>query len=301
MARARFGARPACATMRPAMETTSFSHYRSFQSPASRIWPCLTVPDHLAGWIGEADLELGHDGTLSLKTWNGDAFQGRVIAAVPTARMEFAWRPFDFDPESHVTWRLGGDGPGSRLTVIHDGLRSREERDHARLFWRDALDALAKFADGEAPSPGWGGTHPVTVRALLPRTAADVWPVLSTAPGLAKWVANVEQFEAQPGSTFRFRSRYRGQDVLEQGVVQEIVPESRLRLSWEWVGERWAAPTEVLFALEPEAGGTSLLISHSGFERIEVAGGADTRRNYASGWAEVLADLKRLVSPVAAR
>ncbi|HYQ89084.1 MAG TPA: SRPBCC family protein [Candidatus Binatia bacterium] len=283
------------------METTSFSHYRSFQSPASRIWPCLTVPDHLAGWIGEADLELGHDGTLSLKTWNGDAFQGRVIAAVPTARMEFAWRPFDFDPESHVTWRLGGDGPGSRLTVIHDGLRSREERDHARLFWRDALDALAKFADGEAPSPGWGGTHPVTVRALLPRTAADVWPVLSTAPGLAKWVANVEQFEAQPGSTFRFRSRYRGQDVLEQGVVQEIVPESRLRLSWEWVGERWAAPTEVLFALEPEAGGTSLLISHSGFERIEVAGGADTRRNYASGWAEVLADLKRLVSPVAAR
>ncbi len=301
MARARFGARPACATMRPAMETTSFSHYRSFQSPASRIWPCLTVPDRLAGWIGEADLELGHDGTLSLKTWNGDAFQGRVIAAVPTARMEFAWRPFDFDPESHVTWRLGGDGPGSRLTVIHDGLRSREERDHARLFWRDALDALAKFADGEAPSPGWGGTHPITVRALLPRTAADVWPVLSTAPGLAKWVANVEQFEAQPGSTFRFRSRYRGQDVLEQGVVQEIVPESRLRLSWEWVGERWAAPTEVLFALEPEAGGTSLLISHSGFERIEVAGGADTRRNYASGWAEVLADLKRLVSPVAAR
>jgi len=283
------------------METTSFSHYRSFQSPASRIWPCLTVPDRLAGWIGEADLELGHDGTLSLKTWNGDAFQGRVIAAVPTARMEFAWRPFDFDPESHVTWRLGGDGPGSRLTVIHDGLRSREERDHARLFWRDALDALAKFADGEAPSPGWGGTHPITVRALLPRTAADVWPVLSTAPGLAKWVANVEQFEAQPGSTFRFRSRYRGQDVLEQGVVQEIVPESRLRLSWEWVGERWAAPTEVLFALEPEAGGTSLLISHSGFERIEVAGGADTRRNYASGWAEVLADLKRLVSPVAAR
>ena len=301
MARARFGARPACATMRPAMETTSFSHYRSFQSPASRIWPCLTVPDRLAGWIGEADLELGHDGTLSLKTWNGDAFQGRVIAAVPTARMEFAWRPFDFDPESHVTWRLGGDGPGSRLTVIHDGLRSREERDHARLFWRDALDALAKFADGEAPSPGWGGTHPITVRALLPRTAADVWPVLSTAPGLAKWVANVEQFEAQSGSTFRFRSRYRGQDVLEQGVVQEIVPESRLRLSWEWVGERWAAPTEVLFALEPEAGGTSLLISHSGFERIEVAGGADTRRNYASGWAEVLADLKRLVSPVAAR
>jgi uncharacterized protein YndB with AHSA1/START domain len=284
-----------------AMETTSFSHYRSFQSPASWVWPFLTVPDRMAGWIGEVDLELARDGALRLKTWSGDMFQGRVIAAVPTARMEFAWRPFDFDPESHVTWRLGGDGPGSRLTVTHDGLRSREERDHARLFWRDALDALARFADGNEPSPGWGGTHPVTVRVLLPRTAADLWPVLSTASGLSKWVANVEQFEAQPGSTFRFRSRYRGQDVLEQGVVQEIVPESRLRLAWEWVGEGWAAPTEVLFALEPEMGGTSLLISHSGFERIEVQSGADARRNYASGWAEVLSDLRRLVAPVAAR
>jgi len=284
-----------------AMETTSFSHYRSFQSPASAIWPCLTIPDRMAGWIGEADLELSREGALTLKTWSGDLFKGRVIAAVPTARMEFAWRPFDFDPESHVMWRLGGDGPGSRLTVTHDGLRSREERDHARLFWRDALDALAKFADGNEPSPAWGGTHPVTVRTLLPRTAADLWPVLSTASGLSKWVANVEQFELSPGSAFRFRSRYRGQDVLEQGVVQEIAPESRLRLSWEWVGEGWAAPTEVLFALEPEAGGTSLLISHSGFERIEVQSGADARRNYANGWADVLSDLKRLVAPVAAR
>ncbi len=283
------------------METTSFVHYRSFRSPVTSIWPCLTVPDRLAGWLGEADFELSRQGTLTLKTWNGDVFRGRTIAAVPTARLEFAWRPFDFDPESHVTWRLQGDGPGSRLTVTHDGLRSREERDHARLFWRDSLDALARSADEEIPSAEWGQTHPVTVRALLPRTAGNLWPMLSTGPGLAKWVANVEQFEAEPGSTFRFRSRYRGQDVLEQGVVQEVVPESRLRLSWEWIGEGWAAPTEVLFLLEPEAGGTSLLISHSGFERIEVASGADARRNYAGGWAEVLSDLKRLVTPVPAR
>ena len=284
-----------------AMETTSFSHYRSFRSPAVAIWPCLTVPDRLAGWIGEADLELAREGALSLKTWNGDVFRGRVIAAVPTARLELAWRPFDFDPESRVTWRIAGDGPGSRLTVTHDSLRSREERDHARLFWRDSLDALARFADGKVPSPEWGGTHPVTVRAFLPRTAADLWPVLSTASGLAKWVANVEQFDAQPGGAFRFRSRYRGQDVVEQGAVQEIVPESRLKLSWEWVGEGWTAPTELLFALEPEGGGTSLLISHSGFERIDSGKGADARRNYASGWAEVLSDLKRLVAPVAVR
>ena len=283
------------------METTSFSHYRCFRSPASAIWQCLTVPDRMAGWLGEADFDLSRDGPLSLTTWNGDVFRGRILATVPTARLEFAWRPFDLEAESHVTWRVEGDGPGSRLTVRHDGLRSREERDHARLLWRDSLDALARFADSGAPSMEWGGTHPVTMRALMPRTAADLWPSLSTAPGLARWIANVEQFEGQPGGAFRFRSRYRGQDVIEHGVVREIVPESRIKLTWELAGEAWAVPTELLFALEPEADGTSLLISHSGFERINVAGAVAARRDYASAWAGVLSDLKRLVAPVAAR
>jgi uncharacterized protein YndB with AHSA1/START domain len=283
-----------------AMETTSFSHYRSFRSPVLTVWPCLTLADRLAGWIGDADLDLGRDGSLSLKTWNGDMFHGRVIAVVPPSKLEFSWRPFDFDPESRVTWRVAGDGPGSRLTVTHDHLRSREEREHARLFWRDSLDSLARFVDENTPSAEWGGTHPVTVRTFLARTAADLWPLLSTSSGLAKWVANVEQFDAQLGSGFRFRSQYRGKEVVEQGVVQEIVSESRLKLSWEWVGEGWGGPTEVLFALEPEAGGTSVLISHSGFERIHPGNGADARRNYASGWVEVLSDLKRLVAPVPA-
>ena len=283
------------------MEPTSFLHYRSFRSPVSSIWPCLTVPDRLAGWIGEADLVLAREGALTLKTWNGDLFQGRVIAAVPPARLEFAWRPFDFDPESHVTWRLSGDGPGSRLTVTHDSLRSREERDHARLFWRDSLDALARLVDKNVASSEWGGTHAVTMRALVPRTAADVWPLLSSSSGLSKWVANVEQFDGQPGGAFRFRSRYRGQDVVEQGLVQEITPESKLKLSWEWVGEGWGAPTELLFSLEPEEGGTSILISHSGFDRIDSAAAAAARRNYAGAWADVLSDLKRLVAPATVR
>ena len=103
------------------------------------------------------------------------------------------------------------------------------------------------------------------------------------------------------GSAFRFRSRYRGQDVIEQGVVQEIVAESKLKLSWDWVGEGWTAPTELLFALEPEEGGTSVLISHSGFERIEPGAGLAARRNYASAWAEVLSDLKQLLTPAGVR
>jgi len=283
------------------METTSFVHYRSFRMPSVAIWQCLTLSDRLAGWLGEADMDLSRDGALSLRTWNGDVVRGRVLAAVPSARLEFGWRLFDFDPESHVTWRLQGDGPGSRLTVTHDGLKTREERDHAKLFWRDALAALARYADDRTPASEWGATHPITVRTSLPRAAADLWPLLSSAPGLTKWVANVEQFDPQPGGVFRFRSRYKGQDVVEQGVVQEIQQDSRLKLTWELVGDGWTQPTDLVFSLEPDQGGSSFLIAHSGFERLTPEVAATARRNYAGAWPEVLSDLKRLVAPVSAR
>ncbi len=105
------------------MEPTSFTHYRSLRSAVPSVWPCLTRPELLAGWIGEADMELRPDGALVLKLWNGDAIHGRVIAAVPTARLELAWKPFDFDPESHVVWRLSATdrGRGSRSPTMGSG------------------------------------------------------------------------------------------------------------------------------------------------------------------------------------
>ena len=89
--------------------------------------------------------------------------------------------------------------------------------------------------------------------------------------------------------------------MVEQGVVQEILPDSRLRLTWELVGDGWTQPTDLVFSLEPDQGGTSFLIAHSGFERLVPDVGAMARRNYASAWPEVLSDLKRLVAPVTVR
>jgi hypothetical protein len=71
-------------------------------------------------------------------------------------------------------------------------------------------------------------------------------------------------------------------------------------LSWEWIGEGWGARTRVEFLVEPEPQGASVLIVHSGFDRIASEQRLAARKNYVAAWPEVLGDLKRLVSPAAA-
>jgi len=283
------------------MQATSFAYYRSFRATVGEVWQHLTRPELLAGWLGAVDIELARDGAAGVKMWNGDIVRGRVVAAAPPVRLEFMWRLFDFEPDSHVVWELRGDGPGSRLTVTQDNLRAKEERDHARLTWKQSFDALHRIVDQHESAPEWGSGIPVIARAVFHRTPADLWQMIASRSGLSKWVANVEEFDGRAGGAFRFRSRYRGQDVIEQGRIEEVVPESRIRLSWEWIGEGWGNPTEVTFALEPEPTGTRIVIAHAGFDRIAPEKSADVRRNYALAWPEVLGDLKRLLAPVAAR
>jgi uncharacterized protein YndB with AHSA1/START domain len=282
------------------MSSNALRAYRSFRTPVDRLWPHLSRADLLAGWLGNVELELAPGGAAHAKSWNGDEWSGRVTAAAPPVRLEFVWKLFGFDEEHAVSWMLEGDGPGSRLNVAHENLPSPEEKAHARRTWREALDALHAAVDGDAPRPEWGGTIPVVIRARLPRSPRELWPLFTTPSGLSKWVAETQQFDAATGGAFRFRSEYHGREVIEEGRIEELVPESRIRLAWEWRGESWGAPTAVEFSLEPSDGGASLLLVHSGFEQIAPERAAAARQSYASGWPGVVRDLARLLAPAPA-
>lgn len=271
--------------------------YRSYRAPVHELWPHLTRPELLARWLGTAEFELACGGAARIEAWNGDLMAGQVTAVSAPGSIEFVWRRFGFDDEEPVSWRLEGDGPGSRVVVEHENLRSPEEKTYARRLWREALDALRECVDRHQANPEWGATIPVVVRASLGRSAAELWPLFTTPSGLSKWIARAERFDATPGGEFRFLSRYQGREVVEEGRIEEIAPAQRLRLSWEWRGEDWGNPTTVEFTLEPRAGGTSLLLVHSGFEQITPGKAPTARRNYASGWAGVVRDLMRLLAP----
>ena len=282
------------------MNPTTISLFRSFQAPVLDVWIFLSRPEALARWLGKADLELTHGGELGLEFWNGDVARGRVLSTTPPVKLEMAWQPSALAPESHVTFRLEGDGPGSRLTITHDGLKTEAERRAARQMWKEASTALRSALTDNADAHEWGSTIPVVARAHLPRSVSDLWPLFSTSAGIESWIAHVERFEGSVGGAFRLTSKFQGREIAEEGRIEELVPETRIALSWEWIGEEWGGSTRVEFSLEPDDTGASVLIIHSGFDRIATERRIVARRNYAAAWPDVLVDLKRLVAPIAA-
>ena len=279
---------------------STISIFRSFRAPLGEAWRHLSRPELLSRWLGTTDIELTPEGTLAIELWNGDKISGTVQSLAPPIRLELQWRPSTLQPESVVTFLLEGDGPGSRLTVRQEGLPTEAEQGAARQMWKDALGALRTTLQEGTDAHEWGSELPVAARATIPRSPSDVWPLLATGAGIEKWVAHVERFEAEPGGAFRLTSRFHGHEIVEEGRVEEIAPESRIALSWEWMGQNWGGSTRVEFSLEPVGGGSSLLIFHSGFDRVAPEARAAARKNYAAAWPEVLAYLKRLVAPVAA-
>jgi len=283
------------------MPPTSVTVYRSFRDPVLTVWPYLSRPELLERWLGAADMEVTHGGGFRAALWNGDLVEGEVLGLAPPSCVELSWRSEGPEIETRVRIRLEHLGPGCRVRVEHEDLRSDVEAEHATAWWREALIALHAAVSESRDAHSWGDGLPIVLRAPLARTAPDVWPLLSTGPGLEKWLAGADRFDATPGGAFRFTSRFRGNEVVEEGRVATIEPERLITLDWEWMGQGWEAPTRVDLRLEPDPTGVALLLRHSGFDGIRQEGRLEARRNYAAAWRDVLQDFKRLVAPGPAR
>lgn len=272
--------------------------HRGLRPPPLDVWRYLSRQELLRLWLGEVDLELTIGGEFALHAWNGDIVRGHVLQADPPSALAFTWKPHGTGTESRVAIRLQGDGPGTRITVRHEGLSSEPERRQARRLWREVLGALRAALHDERDAHQWGASLPIAVRAPLARSAADIWPLLSTADGLEKWLANVERFDGVPDGQFRFSTRYHSLQRHEEGSIELISHENRVVLAWEWAGESWGARTKVELSLEADPSGSALLLLHSGFDKIAPEKAAIARREYAAAWPRVVADLRRYVAPL---
>lgn len=279
------------------MPPTDVAVHRSFRDPVLAVWPYWSRPELLERWLGTADLELEAGGVFQASLWNGDQVRASVIATAPPNRLDLAWRGEGPDAETTVRIRLEHEGPGCRVAIEQADPGSDAERSQACGWWSAALDALRAAVNGGSDAHRWGDALPIVLRTPLAREAADIWPLLSTAPGLEKWLATSERFDPSLGGAFRFVSKFKGTEIVEEGRVEAVDPERLVALSWEWMGQGWQAPTRVELRLEPDPSGTALVIRHMGFEGLAPEQRLAARLNYTAGWRDVMQDLKRLVAP----
>jgi uncharacterized protein YndB with AHSA1/START domain len=113
-------------------------------------------------------------------------------------------------------------------------------------------------------------TNTITVEYDLPHTPAQVWRVLTEPKLLESWLMP-NNIAPVVGHTFTFQTQPMGE---WDGVVrcEVLIAEPQKRLSYSWVGgsdknKGWGQTlnTVVTWTLTEKAGGTMLLLEHSGF------------------------------------
>lgn len=111
-------------------------------APIEKVWAALTDPESIRGWMGldsvvRVDLQVG--GRYQLF---GGETTGVFTQIQKPGVLEYTWRQGEWPAEwadSVVRWELASDGPGTRVTLAHDGFPNEAERDgHAEgwdLYW----------------------------------------------------------------------------------------------------------------------------------------------------------------------
>jgi uncharacterized protein YndB with AHSA1/START domain len=128
-----------------------------------------------------------------------------------------------------------------------------------------------------------------------------VWAKLATLEGMNEWFSRSLVFEPRKGG--RFQMEVKMPDSSEFtffGEVTKIEPNKELTFTWiqhEKGQTPWPVSTTVSFKLWPSDNGTTVTLTHSGFEALDSAIAQNEYEGHIVGWQQsnVLADLKTAV------
>ncbi len=137
-------------------EVTLTAH---FDAPPERIWSALTDPGELDAWIADgAQVDLSPGGVYDYN-WTHDG-PAHVLRIDAPRTLETDWRFGAVAAEGRVTWTVGPEDGGARITLVHHGFgfkRSDWPREGYVWGWADFLQALALYLAGAGPSDSWRG------------------------------------------------------------------------------------------------------------------------------------------------
>ncbi len=128
-------------------ETFTVRFERRIARPVEKVWAALILPERLADWIGEAEVEPRVGGRYVIRFRDPpDVMDAVITACDPPRLLEYRW-PGDDPAGCIVRWELASDGDSCRLILTQDGLRP-EHAAGITSGWHDFLEMLPAAADG---------------------------------------------------------------------------------------------------------------------------------------------------------
>ncbi|GMV79389.1 MAG: activator of HSP90 ATPase [Planctomycetota bacterium] len=98
----------------------------------------------------------------------------------------------------------------------------------------------------------------------------------------------IAELELKPGGAYRFGMRHKTKGVrhIATGIFKEIVPDTKLVLTWTWEGKA-QIDTQVTIEFQDAPGGTLLTLTHTGFPAEPM------RDDHGQGWSGAMENLAR--------
>ncbi|WP_293451381.1 SRPBCC family protein [Phenylobacterium sp.] len=138
---------PALGDVRRTGDTFEVVFHRRYARPIEKVWAALTVPERIADWFCEVEMEALRVGApIRLYFREVDhRVAGQITACDPPRLFAWTW-PQDGRP-SEVRFELTPDGDGCRLTLTQGGLTPKDGAGVA-AGWHAHLAGVERAADG---------------------------------------------------------------------------------------------------------------------------------------------------------
>jgi uncharacterized protein YndB with AHSA1/START domain len=141
-------------------------------------------------------------------------------------------------------------------------------------------------------------------RIELKAPVARVWRALTDYREFGQWFGVKIDGPFLAGEPSHGQITYPGKEHLKwHAVVQKIEPERLFSFTWHPyavdinVDYSKETPTLVEFTLEKTSGGTLLVVTESGFDKIPAHRRAEAFRRNDGGWAEQMKKIEKHVAP----
>lgn len=127
----------------------------------------------------------------------------------------------------------------------------------------------------------------ILVERLLAPGPAEVFGFLTDQARYTRWMGRTAELDPRPGGIYRVAF---SEEAVALGEYVAVEPPTRIVFTWGWVGSDVIPPgsSTVEITLEPQGGGTRLVLRHSGIED------AHQLSEHTDGWHHYLARLEKV-------